>query len=100
MKFITRKVGDTFIITASVNFDLTGWTIRSQLRGLDGSLLTDLVYEPNTFGEEESTYKLIRENTTAWKPGVYHCDIEYTDPNGIIKSTETFQVNLARGITI
>ena len=32
-----------------------------------------MVHEPNTFGEEESTYKLIKENTTAWEPGVYHC---------------------------
>ena len=98
MQTITRKVGNTFLISASVGFDLTDWEVRSQIRSMNGTLLAELEYTPLNI--EDGTFTLIFQETSTWKPGQYQCDIEYTNPNGIIISTATLNVELVRGITV
>jgi hypothetical protein len=105
MNRINFKRGDTFLLRASVNdgtedanpVDITGWTIRSQIR--DGNTLVDTCTVTIT-DDAAGEYELLVEDTTEWPTRVLRCDIEYTTDADQITSTETFEICVIRDITI
>ena len=95
------KRGDTFTISAVVTTNgvpenLTGWTIKSQLRDGRGALVAELV----TAIEDavNGVYSLTFADTTGWPITELYGDVEYTF-GGTILSTETFTVNVVEDIT-
>jgi hypothetical protein len=107
MPTIEIKRGDTFDLecTAYESLDgparsLAGWSIRSQVRSQSGALLTELVVTMTDVAT--GSYRLSLgpgSNTSTWSVGVYAMDIEYTDPDGVIQSTETLAVSVIRDET-
>lgn len=93
------KRGDTFILECEVPVDLTGWSVRSQIRSGD-KLVATLVFLLVSSTVDSSTYKLTFEDTTEWPIGKLNCDIEYTTNLGQIISTETFYVECVKDSTI
>lgn len=98
---IPFKRGDTFLLEGTVTQnstpqDITGWTIRSQVR--NGPVLVAALvvsYVDRTLGK----YQLRFNNTANWPVRTLQCDIEYTTSSGQIVSSETFDIEVAADIT-
>lgn len=96
------KVGDTFKLPCKLtkdgaDVDLTGWLVKSQLRYVN-TLISELTYV--VIDALQGLYSLEELGSTQlWPVGVYTCDIEYTDPTGLIVSTETFTINFIADVT-
>lgn len=99
MQTITHKAGSSFEMSASIDTDITGWTVKSQLRKKDGTLVSDLDFTLLTAEEEESTFTFTKKDTSSWKEGTYLNDIQYTKPDGSIVTTETVEVVVTRRVT-
>lgn len=107
---IRHKRGDTLAIgvaetagpTAATQqpVDLTGYTIRAQVRDERDVLLAEFsvtIDEPRTLG----TYVLgaAANVTAAWPLGSYLCDIELRSGDGVVESSETFVLRVEADIT-
>lgn len=98
---VSLKRGDSFIFTGNSLLDndgnktpLTGWSIRSQIRSSDGSLIEELVVTIDT-----DTYSLYSTGTEDWPTSTLFWDVEYTTPDGVIFSTDTMAVKVTQDIT-
>lgn len=108
MATITLKRGDTFQIAVETpGKDLTGYTVRSQVRR-GTSLIHTLTLTDFLPGPGGSMFQLIAFNpggtlpgaTVGWPVGELLCDIEYTAPSGLVVSTETFTIECVADITV
>lgn len=99
MNILKFKRGDTFILECTVPVNLTGWTVRSQVR-YGETLVDSLTFEIVSVGAESSQYKLTRDITTDWPVGKLNCDIEYTTDQDQIISTETFFIECEKDSTV
>lgn len=97
------KRGDTFIATIAVTdgetelpVDITDWEIKSQIK-VGYKLVAEL--EVDVQDAENGEYTLTFEDTTRWPLEHLHCDIQYTDSDNKILSTQTFIINCVRDIT-
>lgn len=97
---ISVKRGDTLRLDCQLldsdgvtAIDLTGWTVRSQIREADGTLIDDLTVMMGTL--IEGRYSLIAE-ATDWPVSDIpaRMDVEYTDDVGVVQSTETIMVQI------
>lgn len=101
MKRTIFKRGDTFQLELSVSnngeaVNLTGWTIASQVRSKSKLISTLAVeYTDRVLG----IYRLRDNNTSDWPLGMLVCDIKYTTDDGQIVHSETFEIEVQRGIT-
>lgn len=100
LKF-THKRGDSFEIQGVVSIngvvqDITNWIIASEIRkGNDlVARLTVTKVEPT-----QGTFRLSDADTTSWPISMLDCDIQYTQPNGQIVSTDTFQISVKKDVT-
>lgn len=101
---IRFKRGDTFRFSATVTdtagtaIDITGWTIRAQVRTDSMALIDEAVITvTNAAGGE---YQLTVADTTAWVPReTYAMDIQYIDSGGVKVSTETLYVSVLEDVT-
>lgn len=98
---MTHKRGDTFICQVAVTQDstpkdLSGWTVRSQVRDND-TLVADLEF--SWVDQTAGTYQLRLDDTTAWPTKLLQCDIEYTTDAAQVVSTETFGITCIRDVT-
>lgn len=98
------KRGDTFSLACTwkdggVATSVAGLTIASQIR-THGTLnlvatlevvVDDQVLSPGVFA-------LVARDTSAWPVGAMVCDIEITQ-DGIVRSSESFLVPVAEGVT-
>lgn len=105
MAEIKHKRGDSFRLSASVKtgadgvaIDITGWTIRSQLRKPDATLIDTL--SVSYIAPTGGSFEIYSDNSSIWPTGVAVMDIEYTDGAGKIFSTETIQVRIMGDVTI
>lgn len=103
MATINHKQGDTldWVITLTEGgtaVDITSWTIRSQIRSGDTLLVTLTLTVVNA---AIGLFRLsaTAEQTDALASGSHSCDIEFTDENSIVFSTETFGVNILEDVT-
>ena len=78
---------------------ISAWSIRSQIRSKAGALIADLAV--SITDEAESRYQLaaVDEVTQTFPVGWAAMDIEYTDPDGVVQSTETIDINIIADVT-
>jgi hypothetical protein len=101
---ITHKRGDTFEVLVEVALngqivDLTGWTIRSQIRDGAKNLLKELDIDPVDLAQGQFLMTATDTETRQWPPASYSCDIEFIDPAGFVISSDTFPVTVLRDVT-
>jgi len=107
---IQNKIGDTiewgctYKDSDGVAIDLTGYTIRSQARLVDqfDSVLFDLsIGNGITINSlVDGTFTIKIQDTTSYTKDFFNVDIEYTDSQSVIKSTDTFTLQMLQDITI
>jgi hypothetical protein len=102
MPNLTHKRGDTFSWAmshrdGSAVLSLAGWTIASQVRTAADALVTTLSISNRD--DQAGLFVLSAADTTAWPLGSLHCDIQYTDPSGVIRSSPTILIDCVRDIT-
>lgn len=101
MKRTIFKRGDTFQLELSVSnnaapVNITGWVIASQVRTKSRLISTLAVeYTDPALG----IYRLRDNNTSDWPLGLLQCDIKYTTDDGQVAHSETFEIDVQRGIT-
>ena len=100
---IPFKRGDTFLVeatatAASVPQDLTGWSIRSQVRQ-GSTLVADLSVEYTNRPSGVFRLSAPPALTQSWPVKVLSCDIEYTTASGQVVSTETFEIDCKGDVT-
>jgi len=94
MATITHKQGDTleWVITLTESgsaVNVTDWSIRSQIRNNDTLIATLTVTKTDAINGE-IVLSATAAQTDTWTAGVHSCDIEFTDGNSDVFSTETF----------
>lgn len=99
------KRGDTFALTCTYKTDgvptaITGYTIRSQIRQVNKTLVATLTSTPANQSTDPGVFTLTPDtNTEDWPVETLLCDIEITQ-SGVIRSTNTFAVPIVRDITL
>lgn len=98
------KSGDTLMLSGvyksnGVPSSLTGYTIRSQIRK-NGTLINEVTVAVanQTLNVGLFSMRVEAADTALWTPGTYSCDIEFT-LDGIVRSTETFEIPVIKGVT-
>lgn len=98
---VTLKRGDSFVFTNNTLLDdagnpinLTGWSIRSQVRDRESVLIEELIVQVG-----ELDYSVSSSGTTEWPIETLFWDVEYTTPEGIIFSSDTIAVKVTQDIT-
>lgn len=104
MTTITHKRGDTFELLSTVEsegvaVDITSWTIASQARADDDTVLQTFVVTKTDAANGIFTVSATSTQTEAWALGSYKMDIEFTEGGGDVNSTETFTLKILRDIT-
>lgn len=106
MAGLTHPRGDTLSLlgTWSENgtpTDLTGWTVRSQVRtqtdDLVGELTITLANQLTAPGQ--FTLAATAAQTAAWPVKVLRCDVEFTDPDGVVSSSDVFSLSILADMT-
>lgn len=103
---LTIKRGDDFRMDISLTdpnnnndpVDITGWTIRSQVRrgkNLTAELTVAIIDAAN--GQFRLTAPA--SATETWKVDTHKCDIEFTQPAIGVTSSETFEVIVSEDVT-
>jgi len=103
MAEITHKKGDTleWVITLTENavaVDITNFTIKAQIRQtstLIATLTSTITDATNGIFSLTATATA----TASWTTGTHSCDVEFTDDNSEVFSTETFKLKLIDDIT-
>jgi len=103
MAEITHKKGDTLEWVISLTedssaVDITDFTIRSQIRQTSTLIATLTTTITNATGGVFSL-TATASATASWTTGTHSCDIEFTDANDEVFSTETFKLKLIDDIT-
>jgi hypothetical protein len=104
---VIHKRGDTltwnctYKDSAGVPINLTGYTVRAQIRDATEVQLVALTYTAANQGTSPGQFTLSATAavTAAWAPGQYRCDIEYTDGSSTVRSTDAFIVEVVKDIT-
>lgn len=104
MTTITHKRGDTFELLSTVEnegvaVDITNWTIASQARSDDDTILQTFTITKTDAANGVFTVGATATQTEAWALGNYSMDIEFIDASGEVNSTETFTLSVLRDIT-
>ena len=103
MATITHKQGDTLEWVISLTeggsaVDISSWSIRAQIRQNDTLIATLTTTVTNASG---GVFSLTASKTAtdSWAAGTHSCDIEFTDDNTEVFSTETFSVIIIEDIS-
>lgn len=107
MQSFPFKRGDDLLIpclesTEGVGVDLTGYTVRAQVRTAKGELIADMTV---TLGDQTTapgtfTLAVPRATTTTWEPGrTLEFDVEYTPPTGGAWSSPTVGIEVVKDVT-
>jgi hypothetical protein len=103
MSSVTHKQGDTFewVVTLTddqLPVDITSWGIRAQVRNND-TLIATLTITKTDPTNGVFTASATAAQTDTWTAGSHRCDIEFTDDNSVVLSTNTFEVNILEDIS-
>lgn len=106
---ISIKQGDTLSIAgqalqdSGAALDLTGSTIRAQVRTRDGTgygaLLTALTTVTVSASGGTFTLAATATQTASWPVGRLACDLELTDSGGSVTHSETFDIHVRAAVT-
>ena len=101
---ITVKAGDTFSASAIYKdssdnaIDLTDYTIESQVRDMQGNLLSSLTIVKLNQTTDKGKYTLSCD-TSSWPIASVQWDVKYTI-NGTVVHTDTQKISVVQSITI
>ncbi len=104
---ISFKVGDTFKLSgqlvsdqvANTPVNITGYTIRSQLRN-DAALIQSMTVSITDAVNGRYTVSATPVQTAAWPVGNARMDIEFTTNAGDVMSSDTIKVVIKQSETI
>jgi len=104
MATINHKRGDTFELSSTLEnegnpVDITNFTITSQIRSPDDSLLQALTVTVTDAVNGAFTLSATPAQTETWDNIQYLSDIEFVDGGGEVNSSETFTINVIKDIT-
>ena len=104
MATITHKRGDTFELSCTlenqgVAVDITNFTITSQVRQPDDTLLQALTVTKTDAANGEFNLSATSAQTESWGVQTYLCDIEFIEGGGEVNSTRTFEISVLKDIT-
>jgi len=104
MATITHKRGDTFELSCTlenqgVAVDITNFTITSQLRLPDDTLLQALTVTKTDATAGQFTLSATATETETWGVANYECDIEFIEAGGEVNSSQTFVISVIKDIT-
>ena len=104
MATITTKRGDTFELSGTLEnqgnaVDITDFTITSQIRAADDTLLQALTVTILDASAGAFTLSATPAQTETWSVQNYECDIEFIDGTSEVNSTETFTISVLKDIT-
>lgn len=108
MQSFNQKVGDSLSWAVVLKDDLTGVpvnltgsTLKSQLRGLDGTLLATPVLTVSNQGTNPGEFSMTIVDGEIFRtaPVPLFCDIQITTA-GLITSSDTFIVNLIQDVSL
>lgn len=101
---IVVKRGDTLLLTCAhlqgnTPVDLGGWTLASAVRGPSGALVWR--FAPRVLDAANGVFELhaAAADTARWPVGLLAADIRYTDPQGRVSTTDTFDIMVLREVT-
>lgn len=105
---IDIKRGDTYSrdfqlfsdYAQNITFNLTGYTIRSQIRSTSGALISTCTC--TITNAAAGAFRVVAGSvvTAAWPLGDLLTDIELTSASGHVTSTETHTINVIKDETI
>lgn len=103
MSSVSHKQGDHFewVVTLTddnLAVDITSWSIRAQIRNND-TLIASLTITKTDPTNGVFTASATAAQTDTWAAGSHRCDIEFTDDNSIVLSTNTFEVIILEDIS-
>lgn len=106
---IQLKQGDTLTLAGTALQDsgaavnLTGATIRAQVRSRDGAgfgtLVQDLTVAVVSATSGTFTLSATAAQTALWPTGRLACDLELTDSGGAVVHSETVDVHVRQAVT-
>jgi len=102
MAQIRFKRGDTFTLSCvykvdNVPSDVTNVQIKSQVRNRRYELIQELtVVKSGDVGE--FSLSASSADTTIWPVKILYCDVQFT-VDGIVRSSQTFEINVIEEIT-
>ncbi len=104
MATIIHKRGDSFELSCTlendgVAVDISSFTITSQIRQIDDTLLQALVVTKTSSANGEFSLSATSTQTEGWGIATYDCDIEFVDGGGEVNSSQTFQIDVLKDIT-
>ena len=104
MATITHKRGDTFELSCDLEnegaeVDITNFTITSQIRQADDTLLQALTVTKTDAAAGLFTLTAPSPQTARWPPGGYACAIAFVDGGGEVYSSQTFTISVIKDIT-
>lgn len=104
MATINHKRGDTFELSCTLEnegnpVDITNFTITSQIRSPDDSLLQALTVTVTDAANGAFTLSATPAQTETWDIIQYLSDIEFVNASGEVNSSETFTINVIKDIT-
>ena len=104
MATINHKRGDTFELTCSLenggtDVDITGWTVAAQLRQTDDTLVQALTVTVTDAAAGEFKITAANTETDDWPVAALDVDVEFTESDGSVSSTDTFTINVIKDIT-
>lgn len=78
--------------------DMTGWQVKSQVRRKDtDELVCELDF--SWTNQVAGAYRLQAKDTTAWPLTQLAWDVQYTDPDGYVTSSETQYIRCTKDQT-
>jgi hypothetical protein len=103
------KQGDTFALAGSAKqdsgaaLDLTGATLRAQVRPRDGAgfgvVVQELTYAVVSATLGTFTLSATAAQTALWPTGRLACDLELTESGGAVVHSETVDVHVRAAVT-
>ena len=102
---ITVKRGDTLSVAgvatqdSGVALNLTGYTVRSQVRSSAGALVAALTVTVTNAALGTFALGATAAATATWLAGRHVCDVEYTSAGGVVSSTATFPIAVSEDVT-
>jgi hypothetical protein len=103
MAIITHKQGDTleWVITlmdGEFPADISSWVIRAQVRSGD-TLIFNLTVTVVSAIMGQFRLSATAAETDVWPAGSLSCDVEFTDTDSNVFSTETFTITVLEDVT-
>ena len=98
------KRGDTFTLACTykqngVAVSVADFTIRSQVRDSSGDLVAELAVSKADQVAYPGVFVLAAADPMNWPVDILSCDIQFSDSEGVVRSTQTFQIPVVEDVT-